>query len=102
MPYTTEFCFAIDHPATAGHFPGNPVVPGALLLDEVVKLVAEPLAGETIVRSAKFFQPVRPGQRLSVIWHTQTPGVTRFECHLLPHGDLVAAGLIEIGAVKGG
>lgn len=101
MRHTTEVYFAIDHPATAGHFPGNPMVPGALLLDEVLKAVVESLdVGDVIACSAKFFQPVRPDQRLSVSWHDQLPKATRFECRLLPDGDLVAAGLIEIGAAK--
>ena len=40
------------HPALAGHFPGDPVVPGALLLAEVVACV-ERCAGTRVVRVAR-------------------------------------------------
>jgi 3-hydroxymyristoyl/3-hydroxydecanoyl-(acyl carrier protein) dehydratase len=47
--------FAPDHPTAAGHFPGNPILPGALLLDEVVLAIAageSRKAGAPMVRSA--------------------------------------------------
>ena len=28
-----------DHPAIPGHFPGNPVVPGVIILQEVIKAI---------------------------------------------------------------
>jgi 3-hydroxyacyl-[acyl-carrier-protein] dehydratase len=52
---------AADHPALAGHFPGNPVVPGVLLLDQVLKA-----AGATNVPSAKFHAPLRPGEEFLI------------------------------------
>ena len=60
---------AADHPAYAGHFPHFPVLPGALLLDAVLRIVAAdrgiPLQGWRIA-SAKFLGAVRPGDALRV------------------------------------
>jgi 3-hydroxymyristoyl/3-hydroxydecanoyl-(acyl carrier protein) dehydratase len=51
-----------DHPAIAGHFPGNPIVPGVVMLDSAAAL-AEAEAGRRVtgVRAAKFRSPLRPG-----------------------------------------
>jgi 3-hydroxyacyl-[acyl-carrier-protein] dehydratase len=58
-----------DHPAFAGHFPGAPILPGALLLDEALAAVVSDLEldiGEWQVATAKFFEPVRPGDEITV------------------------------------
>jgi 3-hydroxyacyl-[acyl-carrier-protein] dehydratase len=60
---------AADHPAYAGHFPNFPLLPGALLLDAVLRIIAadrgSALQGWQIA-SAKFLGPVRPGDALRV------------------------------------
>lgn len=54
-----------DHPSLTGHFPGQPVAPGVLLLDLIVE-AAETWLGTTVtVRSlpqVKFIAPLLPGQ----------------------------------------
>jgi 3-hydroxymyristoyl/3-hydroxydecanoyl-(acyl carrier protein) dehydratase len=70
--------FAPDHPSAAGHFPGNPIVPGALLLDAVLQAVAEDTA--VTIRSAKFLRPVRHGDALRLRWQESGPAQWRFEC----------------------
>lgn len=60
---------ATDHPAIPGHFPGNPLVPGVLLLDAVVDAAEQWLAGRLQVRGlrhAKFIAPLRPGEEASI------------------------------------
>jgi acyl-coenzyme A synthetase/AMP-(fatty) acid ligase len=61
-----------DHPAFAGHFPGQPLLPGALLLSEVLEAVqgvpalAARLGAQPTLAAAKFLAPVRPGGTLVI------------------------------------
>jgi 3-hydroxyacyl-[acyl-carrier-protein] dehydratase len=74
------FAVPADHPAFAGHFPGMPVLPGAALLDAVLHLLEEDLAldpAQWQITTAKFLQPVRPGDVL-VVEHSASADVIRF------------------------
>jgi predicted LPLAT superfamily acyltransferase len=71
-----------DHPAFAGHFPGDPIVPGVVLLDEALfALAAEhglDLAGCTLA-SAKFPSVARPGEALELESVRDASGRVRFD-----------------------
>ncbi len=71
-----------DHPAFAGHFPGHPILPGVVLLDEALQRIAD-MHGVTLDRyeisSVKFTSPARPGDRLHFQHTTQANGTMRFE-----------------------
>lgn len=82
MP-SVERALADPHPAAAGHFPGNPVIPGAVLLSEVLSVVAAGLGADLSaahVRSAKFLAPARPGDRLVIDYSRASGGAIRFSC----------------------
>jgi len=73
------------HPALPGHFPGDPVVPGVVLLDEGVGSITAELeqdvkATGVTVRSAKFLRPVRPGEELEISLAPEGNRTVRFEC----------------------
>jgi len=57
------------HPALDGHFPGRPVLPGAVLLDEVLARCARELALDPRgwqLESAKFLSAAGPGAELTL------------------------------------
>jgi 3-hydroxymyristoyl/3-hydroxydecanoyl-(acyl carrier protein) dehydratase len=86
-------CIDAGHPALAGHFPGRPVVPGVLLLEQVASAL-HAWRGQrlTLVREAKFMVPLLPGQT-AVLRLTQADARTGFEIHR--GDDLLARGLVE-------
>jgi 3-hydroxymyristoyl/3-hydroxydecanoyl-(acyl carrier protein) dehydratase len=77
-----ERIFPIDHPAADGHFPGNPIIPGAVLLSEIARAVSDRLDAPAFfqVRSAKFLHPVRPGDRMQIQYSRDARGEIRFTC----------------------
>ncbi len=71
------------HLSAEGHFPGNPIVPGALLLSEVVRsweqIISAPLENMTI-KVAKFLSPTRPGDTISVQFERLNASSVKFRC----------------------
>ena len=63
--------FPVGHPAAEGHFPGNPIIPGAVLLREVVTAISGSDDAPAMPREilwAKFHRPVRPGNTVELRW----------------------------------
>jgi 3-hydroxymyristoyl/3-hydroxydecanoyl-(acyl carrier protein) dehydratase len=62
------FVIPATHPALEGHFPGNPIVPGVVLLDYAIAqaLQAYPGAMLASVAQAKFLTEVHPGDAVTV------------------------------------
>jgi len=85
--------FAGEHPTSPGHFPGNPIIPGAVLLDELVAALF-PDGWSGAVESAKFHHPVRPGDSVAVTQRCEGD-FTRFECRLARNEQLVLSGVLR-------
>lgn len=92
---------AADHPAFAGHFPGRPLLPGALLLADVlealhgVPALAACLGPTPRVNAAKFLAPVAPGSDLVIAFRCAHGGVD-FDVHC--GATQVAKGRFDAGA----
>ncbi|HEC59117.1 hypothetical protein LCGC14_0849180 [marine sediment metagenome] len=82
MNNVTHLTIPADHPAFAGHFPGNPTVPGVVLLDIALHAITTATGTDLAVceiSTVKFLSPVSPNEPIS-IEHTLLPtGAIRFE-----------------------
>jgi 3-hydroxyacyl-[acyl-carrier-protein] dehydratase len=85
-----EYQFDRDHLAADGHFPGNPIIPGALLLDHVLRAVG--IAAPMTLRFVKFFHVVRPGDCIEIRWHRSADSQVAFECWLQVTGKMALSG----------
>jgi 3-hydroxyacyl-[acyl-carrier-protein] dehydratase len=82
MNKVTHWTVPADHPTFAGHFPGNPTVPGVVLLDIALHAITAATGIDLAVceiSTVKFLSPVSPNEQIS-IEHTILPtGAIRFE-----------------------
>jgi 3-hydroxymyristoyl/3-hydroxydecanoyl-(acyl carrier protein) dehydratase len=86
---------AADHPTGAGHFPGNPIIPGALLLAEVLRCIesAEGAGYASCnVKNAKFPHPARPGEMVEIDYARSAQGSITFDCVVA--GNKVLSGVV--------
>jgi 3-hydroxymyristoyl/3-hydroxydecanoyl-(acyl carrier protein) dehydratase len=95
---TVTLTIGAEHPALVGHFPGAPIVPGVLLVDEMVRTAEAQLAPTPTrwrISTAKFLKPVRPGDRLTLAHETLPNGSLRFSiargAEPVAHGVLIPA-----------
>lgn len=84
---------AAEHPALDGHFPEAPILPGVVLLDEMVRIVEIATGGgRWRIGAAKFVRPVRAGETLTLGQERLPNGSIRFS--VLRGGEPVAHGVL--------
>jgi 3-hydroxyacyl-[acyl-carrier-protein] dehydratase len=83
------------HPAFDGHFPGTPVLPAVILLDEAIRAVELAQGGAPRcwrIASVKFPQAVKPGEPLVLERERLENGAVRFT--ISSAGQTVAYGAL--------
>jgi 3-hydroxymyristoyl/3-hydroxydecanoyl-(acyl carrier protein) dehydratase len=64
MEHELQIAAPLEHPCYAGHFPGNPIVPGVLLLDLIVAALGR--GSPRRIGNVKFLGAVKPGDRFTL------------------------------------
>lgn len=85
--FLAEWTPPAQMPVFAGHFPGNPLLPGSMLLDWAVSAHAHARQGSVsnrIVRQARFLAPARPGVPLRLEHHPARRERTRLQVVAVP------------------
>lgn len=71
----------IDHPAFAGHFVGMPILPGVVLLDMAIQIMADAHQIDPAhykIGAVKFLSPAKPGDALIFEQTTSSKGSLNF------------------------
>lgn len=92
-----QLAIGADHPAFAGHFPGLPIVPGVVLLDEALHAIGGAIGADLSacrISSVKFLSPVRPGEPVSVSYEISGNGSIRFD--MLSRERKIAIGSVRM------
>jgi acyl-coenzyme A synthetase/AMP-(fatty) acid ligase len=95
---TAHMTYARGHPTLAGHFPGRPMIPGAVLLASVEDVLRD--AGLRLVEctKAKFAAPVLPEQKVTIRVDLEAPTTARFE--IRGSGRLFASGDLRLASAS--
>jgi 3-hydroxyacyl-[acyl-carrier-protein] dehydratase len=104
--------FQPDDPMFAGHFPGDPLVPGVILTEALAQTAGIAAASGSAeesrprfllsaIRQMKFFQAVRPNERIILRARkvAEVDGLLQFEVDARVGETLVAAGQLVLNAV---
>lgn len=98
LTYESSLRITADHPSLPGHFPGAPLVPGVVLLDQVLlaaeKWLNQPLR-VSVLTQTKFNSPLLPEQTAVVKLQLRDTelrfSITRAEM-------LIAQGVLKLAA----
>ena len=98
----------MNEPQFTGHFPGNPIMPGVLIIEgmaqtagAIVSAHQEGDAAQTVyfmtIDQARFRKPVRPGDRLEYVItkRQQKRNIFKFDCIAEVEGAKVAEAVVS-------
>jgi 3-hydroxyacyl-[acyl-carrier-protein] dehydratase len=98
MTFEVRRAIMADHPSLPGHFPDGPLVPGVLILDEV--LAALRLWHQdyelTAIRAVKFLQPLKPEQQFTIRLSANNNGASAVDFCCRIEGRVIVEGQFEV------
>ncbi|HVG01458.1 MAG TPA: hypothetical protein VM842_01145 [Nitrospira sp.] len=96
MRHEAQRFISPNHPSLAGHFPGNPVVPGVVILNELLEATESWLHWErdpVAVASVKFLRLLRPNEPFTLLLEQRSESMVSFA--VLREQVRIASGTIQ-------
>lgn len=97
--FEQTLCIDAQHPALPGHFPGQPLVPGVILLEQVA-IALRAWRGQRLARvlEAKFMAPLLPDEAATLRLSGASTGGSKIRFAIERDGTLLARGVVEAAA----
>jgi 3-hydroxyacyl-[acyl-carrier-protein] dehydratase len=98
MTFEVRRAITRDHPSLPGHFPDTPLVPGVLILDEVLAALCDwnkdcRLAA---IRTVKFLQPLKPEQPFTICFSDSNGDASQVNFCCRIEGRVIVEGQLEV------
>jgi 3-hydroxyacyl-[acyl-carrier-protein] dehydratase len=89
------FAIASHHPSLPGHFPGHPVVPGVVVLEQVLAEIERTHGpfGPLRLPQVKFVQPLLPDEHADIEINGEAP---RWKFRVVRGDTLIASGEVAL------
>ena len=101
MTFETIRTIGANHPTLPGHFPDAPLVPGVVILDEVVAALIEWRQDSQLmgIRMVKFLAPLQPEQAFTIFLSAKNErsAEVTFCCRAADH--VIVEGQLEVAWV---
>jgi len=87
-----------NHPSLPGHFPGAPLVPGVVILDEVVATLIEWRQDSQLtgIRLVKFLAPLQPEQAFTISFSVKNERAAEINFCCRARDRVIVEGRLEV------
>ncbi|MGH7982598.1 MAG: hydroxymyristoyl-ACP dehydratase [Candidatus Udaeobacter sp.] len=98
MTFEVRRAISADHPSLPGHFPDIPLVPGVVILDEVLGALGEwrkdcQLTG---IQTVKFLVPLKPEQTFTICFSASDGGASEMNFSCRVEDRTIVEGRLEV------
>jgi 3-hydroxyacyl-[acyl-carrier-protein] dehydratase len=103
MSFELRRTISAGHPTLPGHFPDTPVVPGVVILDEILAALTEWRGDShvTAIHTVKFLVPLKPEQPFTIYLSTgqDAEGEVDFSCRV--EDRVIVEGRLQVSCRPG-
>ena len=87
-----------DHPSLPGHFPGAPLVPGVVILDEVLAALDEWHENSQLtgIQTVKFLAPLKPEQPFTISFSAKNKSAGEINFCCRAESLVIVEGRLEV------
>lgn len=92
----SQFTVSANHPCLEGHFPDNPIVPGVVILDEIIQTIKSHWPEKVVssISAVKFIKPLRAEQKVKLTINANDHTTMKFIC--VHSGEVYVTGQCKV------